>query len=158
MARLDPLTGTLERPAEIPKPKRKRTAKAATPKPEPALAPTKKNAARVPQSAAHAAPLTPAAQQAARLPLATCTVLFKLPDVNAARCALNAFIVWCNARPELTDWRAAWTIYGAAGQPAPTPTAAPTPAVAAPRKIVPFPAAAPARPARSWGHGVIDRL
>jgi hypothetical protein len=153
MARLDPLTGTLEVPTETPKPKRKRAAKPAAAKAEPGLAPTKKNAARVPQNAPHAAPqatpATHAAQQAARLPLATCALLFKLSDLAAAQRALNGFIVWCNARPELADWRAAWALYGASLA---TPTA-PT----APAKIIAFPAAG-RDVRRSWGNGVLDRL
>lgn len=44
-------------------------------------------------------------------------------DHAAARRSRDAFIGWCNARPEHTDWRVAWTLYA---KPAPAPPPAST--------------------------------
>ena len=126
MARFNPLTGTIEVPA-APPPKAKAPKKTAAPVGASGRPAYGKNAAHMPQNIpAYDAPpataaRTAAAKNAARLPVATYAALLGAPaDHAAARRSRDAFIGWCNARPEHTDWRVAWALYA---KPAPAPPA-----------------------------------
>ena len=126
MARFNPLTGTIEVSAPpAPKARSRKPVGEDRPAPTPKIAaPVPRNAAAAADAAASVLPLTAAARHAARLPVATYAALLGGGDAAAARTTRDAFIAWCNARPEHADWRAAWTLYSAPAPVAAAPVAA----------------------------------